>query len=313
LKPREGNTSAIIITHGDIDGMICAAQIIRREKSQCEVQFSNARYIASKLRAILNPDSYPAKVYITDIPAHEKLAEVIERLVENGVEIFWIDHHPWEDGLIERLRRSCEVLIHNASMATPAGVLLGRWLSEEDPYFQRVGNICYAHEKGTPWERNWFRLLASYVGKSDRAVLERLAYDLELTQQDHDRIQNEILKEQLADTILAKEPRVEQTNSGKSMAIYDTAGTPQVYLGQKVFGHHPVDYSLVRVKEKKWQIASNPTSGLTLRSIVGEHDLAGLRVTAAGRPDQLLAIEVRTAHVPTDIHEVIVTWVKSRL
>ena len=36
---------SLIITHGDVDGMVCAAQLIRREQSNCEQVFSNAKYV----------------------------------------------------------------------------------------------------------------------------------------------------------------------------------------------------------------------------------------------------------------------------
>ena len=31
------NSNAVIITHGDVDGMVCAAQLIRQEKSKYEL------------------------------------------------------------------------------------------------------------------------------------------------------------------------------------------------------------------------------------------------------------------------------------
>ena len=305
--------TAVVITHGDVDGMVCAAQLIRREKSDCEIQFSNARWVGSKLRSILRREELPKRVYVTDIPADGGAVETVEQLARKGVSVFWIDHHPWPAGALERMLVACEHVVYNEAMSTPAGILLGRWLADEDPYCDRVGLICYAYEKGTPWERNWFRLLASYVGRSGKAVLERLAYDQEFTEDDRARIQGQIHKEQLAEKLLSEEPRVATTRSGKAIAVYDLSDTPGVHLGAKVFRHHEVDYSLIRISPRKWQIACNPTFSLTLQALVGEHDLDGMRVRVAGRKDRLLSIEIDGAEVPPDAHERIIAWAQGLL
>ena len=208
---------------------------------------------------------------------------------------------------------ACEHVVYNEAMSTPAGILLGRWLADEDPYCDRVGRICYAHEKGTPWERNWFRLLASYVGRSGKAALERLAYDQEFTEDDRARIQHQIHKEALAEKLLSEEPRVATTRSGKAIAVYDLSDTPGVHLGAKVFRHHEVDYSLIRISRRKWQIACNPTSGLTLQPLAGEHDLDGMTVRVVGRKDRLLSVEIDGAEVPPDAHERIIAWAQGIL
>ncbi len=87
---KDSNNNAIIIAHGDVDGMVCAAQLIRKEKSNCELFFSNAKYIASSLNRILKAQKKPTIIYIADIPADSKAVEKVEKLAENGVEGFAI-------------------------------------------------------------------------------------------------------------------------------------------------------------------------------------------------------------------------------
>jgi hypothetical protein len=123
----------------------------------------------------------------------------------------------------------------------------------------------------------------------------------------------QITFEELSDKILSGEPNTEQTISGKTLAIYDTKDIPGVYLGHKVFDHHPVDYCLIRILERKWQIASNPTSDLTLRAIVGKHTIGGVKIVAAGRPDKLLAIEATASKIPAEFHGKVVKWIKHTL
>ena len=183
------NTDAVIITHGDVDGMVCAAQLIRREKSQCDLCFSNAKYIKSALARILRTTHKPSRIYISDIPANSQVVKIISTLKENGSKVFWKDHHPWKNDVREQIENCCDEVIYNESLQTPAGVLMGRWLQEEDPYYNQVGNICYAYEKGTEWERNWFLLLSSYIGNSDKDTLERLAYNRDFTEDDLRRIE----------------------------------------------------------------------------------------------------------------------------
>ena len=94
---------SIPITHGDIDGMVCGAQLIRREKSQCDVRFSNVKYINSILARVLQASHKPSRIYISDIPANAKVVKIISALKEHGTKVFWVDHHPWEDDTREQL------------------------------------------------------------------------------------------------------------------------------------------------------------------------------------------------------------------
>ena len=303
--------TAVIVTHGDVDGMTCAAQLIRRERGECRIVYSNATWVARHLQRVL--ESHPSRVYITDIPCNERAADVAEQMTAQGAGVHWIDHHGWSGELLDRMNRSCARVIHNEAINTPAGVLLGAWLKDEVPYCVRVGRICYASERGTDWERDWFRLLSSYVGRSDRAVLDRLAYEGEFTADDMRRIESQRQLEVQAEEILAAEPRTVTTHSGKRLAVYDTSITPGLYLGGKVFRHHSVDYCLIRVAEHKWQLASNPSSGLRLDGLAGAHDLNGLQIRVAGRPDRLLSVTTGSRGIPSDAHGRITDWAAKAL
>ena len=241
------NSNTTIITHGDVDGMVCAAQLILREKSDCDLSFSNAKYINFALNKILRSSQRPSRVYVSDIPANLEVAKALSALSGNGTEIFWIDHHPWEDGVKEQIEDYCEKIVYNESLQTPAGILMGRWLEDEDPYYDQISNICYAYQKGTDWERSWFRLLSSYIGNSDRNVLERLAYNLDFTEDDLQRIEQKKEDEQTAKAILNSTPQTMETKGNKTMAVYDTSASKGIYLGHKVFEHHDVDYCLIRI------------------------------------------------------------------
>jgi hypothetical protein len=302
--------SALIITHGDVDGMVCAAQLIRREGGNCEVAFSNARWIARKLEAALRSQATPHRVYVTDIPANGQAAAFVEQIMGAGAEVCWVDHHPWADGVVAQMQAVCTRLVYNEAISTPAGILLGQWLGEEDPYSRQIASICYAYETGTEWQRDWFRLLSSCIGKAGRLVLDRLAFDQPFTEEDLQAIQRQADADRAAETMLSAKPLVFRTATGKTVAVYDTSDKPGVFLGRKVFEHHEVDYCLVRISGLKWQLAARPDVHLPLHKLMGSHDLKGMRISIAGRPKRLLSIEVPApATVPPDAQERIIDFV----
>ena len=306
--------SALIITHGDVDGMVCAAQLIRRERGNCEVVFSNARWIARKLEAVLRPQETPRRVYVTDIPAEVQAAAVVVQLTGAGTKVYWVDHHPWAEGLVAQMQAICTRLVYNEAMSTPAGILLGQWLGEEDPYCRQIASICYAYEKGTTWQRDWFRLLSSCIGKAGRPILDRLAFDQPFTEEDLQAIQRQAGADRSAETMLSAEALIVRTAAGKNLAVYDTSDKPGVFLGRKVFEHHEVDYCLVRISGRKWQVASRPDVDLPLEKLMGLHDLDGTRISVAGRPKRLLAIAVSApVTVLPDAHERIIDFVRRLL
>jgi len=306
--------SALIITHGDVDGMVCAAQLIRRERGNCEVVFSNGRWIARKLEAVLRPQEKPRRVYVTDIPADAKAAAVVTQLMGAGTEVCWIDHHPWADGLVAQMQAICTKLIYNEALSTPAGILLGEWLGKEDSYCQQIASICYAYETGTAWQRDWFRLLSSCVGKAGQPTLDRLAFDRPFTEEDLQAIQRQGGADRVAEEMLSAEAPVVRTAAGKALAVYDTSDKPGVFLGRKVFAHHQVDYCLIRISDRKWQVASRPDVDLPLEKLMGLHDLDGTRISVAGRPKRLLAIAVSApVTVLPDAHERIIDFVRRLL
>ena len=303
------NTDALIITHGDVDGMVCAAQLIRREKSQCELRFSNAKYIKSALARILRSSRKPRRIYISDIPPNAEVVKIISTLKEHGTKVFWIDHHPWEDDVREQIENCCDKVIYNESMQTPAGVLMGKWLQEEDPYYGQVGNICYAYEKGTEWERDWFLLLTSYIGNSGSDVLERLAYDHDFNTEDLQRIEQKKKDEQAAKVILNNTPQTMETKGNKTMAVYDTSTNKGIYLGHKVFEHHDVDYCLIRISNTKWQLACNPSKKYSMKHLMGEQNIEKHTFSLAGRENELLAIEHYQNKISqSNIHCLLIDW-----
>ena len=208
-------------------------------------------------------------------------------------------------------------VIASATPMSPAGFLAGQWLGKSDPHCEKIGRICYAYEHGSDWERNWFRLLASHIGNGQKDVLERLALDLPFTADDLERIRSQKGSDEVAESLLKaplKAPAgIVTTSTGRRMAIYYTSGLPGVFLGKKVFQHHDLEYSLIRISQRKWQLAANPDLGLSLESLKGSHQIDKMTISIGGRPS-LLAIEATDIPgEPYDAHAILARWIASRL
>lgn len=308
------NSNAVIITHGDVDGMVCAAQLIRHEKSKYELIFSNAKYVNSSLVRIVKSSQIPSRIYISDIPANSKSTKLLSALSQKGADLYWVDHHPWENGIKANIESICKEVVYNESLQTPAGILMGRWLKDKDPYYEQIGNICYAYEKGTEWERNWFLLLSSYIGKSQNDVLERLAFNHDFTEDDLKRIEQKKTDGLKAEEILNNKPQTMQTQSNKTFAIYDTSDNQGIYLGHKVFKYHDVDYCLIRIKKKKWQLACNPSRKYSMKHLMGKQNIGEHTFTIAGRENELIAIEIcSSSRSQSDFHGLLTKWLSDNL
>lgn len=303
--------SVLIATHGDVDGMTCAAQILRIEGMECELLYSNASHISDHLAGIARRATPPVSVYVADIPADSEAAASVETLSASGAVVHWIDHHPWPDGLQQRLKNAGTHIIYREGLRYPAGVLLGEWLADRDPYCRRIANICYASKNGSEWERDWFRLLSSQVARCGRDVLERLALDEPFSDRDRMHIANQIVCEQDSESILAQPPPFVTTSGGRSMAAYDTSATAGVFLGAEVYRRHKVDYCIHRISVRKWQVSARSGAGLNLECLRGHHVLAGFGVSGGGR-NTLLSISAE-GPVPSDAHAQIVCLVAGLL
>ena len=242
---------------------------------------------------------------------HRNITKVFERHYENLRWVFEKKEHdpdalPLNKRMVIGSYFTMEYSIESAAFFNPSAV--------EDPYHEQVGRICYAYEKGSDWERDWFRLLASHVGKAPRDVLERLAYDQEFTVEDQVAIQTQEEADALAKRILAGEPEIAETAGGRQMAIYDISALSGVFLGRQVFEQHGVDLSLIRISERKWHLACSPSAPIDMSDLLGRHESGGLTFRVGGRPKRLLSIEIgKQMPASSDAHESIVAWVASRL
>jgi hypothetical protein len=307
--------SAICITHGDVDGLTCAAQLLRREGGNCDVIFSNARYLSQSLARLTRQQPAPQRLYITDLPASEEAALLVMSLATQGTHVLWVDHHDWPETLVARLTQAGIQVIYHCSLQTPAGVLLGSHLAGEDAFCEQIGHICYASKQGTPWARNWFMRLASATGTCSREILERLAFDHPMTPEDEQAIDGFHQREAIANQLLAQPPRIETTHQQRLMAVYDTSDTPQIYLGKAVFARYPVQLCLHRITPQKWHLTVGPSHRIDMNHLKSHACTVAPHIQIGGRPHQLYSIDVRQSsdQWAESIHEDVVALVKEYL
>ncbi|HEX2949644.1 MAG TPA: hypothetical protein VHV83_08765, partial [Armatimonadota bacterium] len=268
----------LCITHGDVDGMTCAAQIIRREQGKYRIVYSNALKLASTIIAHATTNTSLKRLYIADIPADEASVEQIISLADRGIAVCWVDHHPWPEGLYQRLERAGVQAIYRQGMQYPAGILLGNHLAASDPFAAQIGKICYASKHGSEWERKWFMRLSRCVGNSSDDILHRLAFDRAFTEDDLRAIEEFRTLEHRALEILQTDPEIRITASNYTLALYDTSQEQGVYLGSAVFDHQKVDCYLQRITQKKWQLAARPGSGPDLHSLQHQSSMGAMPV-----------------------------------
>jgi oligoribonuclease NrnB/cAMP/cGMP phosphodiesterase (DHH superfamily) len=98
----------LIITHGDVDGILSAVIAIRR-LGESELKFSGPSSIDKTLSKVKGVD----ELLILDIGLNKSKLEGVEaelrRLISSGCRVYWCDHHRWDDESSSRLSELIEL------------------------------------------------------------------------------------------------------------------------------------------------------------------------------------------------------------
>jgi len=93
------------------------------------------------------------------------------------------------------------------------------------------------------------------------------------------------------------------------MAVYDTSRNKGIYLGHKVFEYHDVDYCLIRILQRKWQLASNPYHKYSMKHLMGQKNIGENKFTINGRKNELLSIENQfSKNYNPELHDILISW-----
>ncbi|RLF23569.1 MAG: hypothetical protein DRN15_05835 [Thermoprotei archaeon] len=145
IKPRRRGIK-VIITHGDLDGVACAA-IAKRVLGEVEIIFSSPEKIAKSLRKLRVEDGL---VVVTDISVNhgkeDEVLEAIRRLRRMRNEVLWIDHHRWTDRALELIGREAELHVKPSPSATR---LVKEILAPQDEIAEKIAEIADDADTGT--------------------------------------------------------------------------------------------------------------------------------------------------------------------
>lgn len=177
----------ILITHTDLDGVASGALILRKYGNIDKIYFTQPHHLHARLAGVPNG----SVVYITDLGVNNsslnKIKESIKRILSSGGEVFWFDHHVWEESWITELTEM-GVALYVDKTTCSAGVVskyLGVENSEElvkatcstDLWLMNDwrGNFLsryVGYAGGASWKEKTLRKLASFDGTIDSEISE---------------------------------------------------------------------------------------------------------------------------------------------
>ncbi len=232
----------MIITHGDVDGILSAVIAIRR-LGESELKFSGPSSIDKALSKANGVD----ELLILDIGLNRSKLERVEaelrRLAGSGCKIYWCDHHRWDDESSSRLSELIELRL-KPSQSNARLVL--EWLGGDD--FERE-LVEIADDADTGKYALEISRLYNAISMSERMkvklirrLVEGSLIDDELEEFGRRKLLN--LESQVREAL--KRVRVEVTHEGRRFCIIDIrAGGPGSLIARKASEDLGADFCFV--------------------------------------------------------------------
>lgn len=177
----------ILITHTDLDGVASGALILKKYGHVDKILFTQPHNLHSRLSGVPSGST----VYITDLGVNEasinKIKENVKRILGSGGEIFWFDHHVWEESWIKELTE-LGVILYVDTTTCSAGVV-SKYLNVEDSE-ELVKATCsvdlwlmndwrgnflsryVGYAGGTSWKEKSLKKLINFNGSIDPEISE---------------------------------------------------------------------------------------------------------------------------------------------
>ena len=138
---------AIVVFHGDCDGVIAAGLYIRHflmdlYPGSVILKFTQPWRAPADIRAAVAP-SETAHLAILDVAMDDQLFAEVKKLVPCGVKVVFVDHHASSKKFLEELERLGVRVLWNIAQSTPQ--VLTRALSRVNSYEEfliKVANVC---------------------------------------------------------------------------------------------------------------------------------------------------------------------------
>lgn len=157
-----------ILTHGDLDGMVCGILLLRAVSQDASVRIINGEKLANELRALAGLPEPAQDVFITDIPlvshADSVVMELAADLKQRGCRIHVYDHHRGWDA---QPRDLFAAFVVDVSKTTAAAIVWRELL------------------RGDTTSQRWLRLLSEKDRSDDPQIVEHFGLLVALMQPSH--------------------------------------------------------------------------------------------------------------------------------
>jgi hypothetical protein len=278
---------AVILTHGDLDGMACAIMLLRCYPDAA-LRFGNDRTLARDVRAVAEMEPPPAELLIADIALdprqHDTVGGALRAVVARGTIVRVFDHHAGWEGhpeLPELLTTFCV-----DAQRTTAAVLVRQECLPHDGEAAFWLSVL-SRKQSSPATAAHFDLLAALQDPANygcnEAILRALARDRTILPEwqtltdEHDQHRTEAQARALADA----ETLV--TAGGLRLGWIDRRGQAErVFIGAEVLQERDWDLSASVMARKVVLGGAHIDSGVSLRFLHGTHTVDGIRLQVAG-------------------------------
>ena len=257
-KKKKKNNKAVIVSHGDIDGIAGAAIIIRYltlkkriKEEKIKVMFTGPSILLQTLKKIKIKNAY---IFITDLSINkttkEEIIQQIIKLKTDKNRIYWIDHHKWNEDDIEKIRVNIDELIIKK---TPSATrVVYERLMKEDQISKRIAEYADDIDSLTDkLEESFVLRVLSCKKEWRKRLLKKFIrgpiIDEEI-KKEAKKIRN-LMKNELNKAI--KKIKIKKTKSGLKFGFMDLreAKIPRSWLARKIAEKYMLDFSLVWRKD----------------------------------------------------------------
>lgn len=298
----------VIVTHGDVDGVISAAIAGRLLGGSFDYHFSGPSSIDKKLSKLRIEGG---ELIILDIGLNRSKLDAVEaylrRLSSRGVRVRWFDHHIWDDEAISRISGVAELRVRPSS--SNARLILEELGGGE--FEEELARIADDADTGS-YSMEISRLYNAI--SMDRGMRRRLLEALlsGLLMNDELRAFGEAKMRELEDQVLEglKRASVRMTRGGMRFCVIDVRkGGPGSLIARRATRELGVDFSLV-FNCRRFSLYSGLSRDADLRRICEMFGGGGHSYACGGRlrlhPIKRLACRIlRRFYIPSEVRELI--------
>ncbi|MEN6547828.1 MAG: hypothetical protein ABFE07_17470 [Armatimonadia bacterium] len=312
--------SPLILTHGDLDGMVCGILLLR-QWPEAAIKVSNGEKLAQHLSETLVKPSLPGAIFVTDIHCESRsrqaLLTALTELHQHSIPVHLYDHHfGWRsDAQLRGLFDTCCV---NEYKTTAAVIVRNELCRSDGGSGHWLGLLSKKDQSPDPQVRMHFGLLAALMQprnyRHTEAALRALAAGVQLPPEyielsrQHYADQEAQLREVLG------EAEVIPTGAGRRVAWLDRRAHRQpLHVPEQVMAAQ--EWDLVATVTHKGVILGGPgiDRGLNLQPLHGEHDFSGVRLLVAGHRTPVKITPVDTPAVTEEVLAAVRQFIAAKL